>query len=132
MDAKWILIRKVDTAGKTIKHKARLVARGYPQQYGIDYEETFAPVIRLLLLDVKTAYLNGFSEHDVYLRPPSCYEDAHGKIIKMSIERPMRQCRKCMDGDQIGDGGRQKFCIDGMESAKDLGVPAASRRPSKC
>lgn len=73
---KWIFKLKRDTNGKIIKHKARIVAKGYVQKWGVDCEEVFAPVtrletIRLLLalavkngwevhhLDVKTAFLNG-------------------------------------------------------------------------
>ncbi|KAL8156086.1 hypothetical protein AgCh_001245 [Apium graveolens] len=73
------------------KHKARLVAKGYAQEYGIDYEEVYAPVtqletVRLLLalsakrnwqvyhLDVKTAFLNGEINEDVYVSQPEGYK----------------------------------------------------------
>ncbi|MBE2321352.1 hypothetical protein DVA67_035890, partial [Solirubrobacter sp. CPCC 204708] len=74
---KWIFKNKSDESGIIIKNKARLVAQGYTQEEGIDFDETFAPVarlesVRLLLsiacllkfklfqMDVKSAFLNGF------------------------------------------------------------------------
>jgi len=43
---KWLFKTKLGTDGEVVKYKARLVAKGYSQQYGIDYQETFAPVAR--------------------------------------------------------------------------------------
>jgi hypothetical protein len=70
-----------------VRNKSRLVAQGFSQKEGIDYEETFAPVarleaIRILLafsvakgfklhqMDVKSAFLNGVLEEEVYVRQP--------------------------------------------------------------
>ena len=78
---------KIDENGNIIRNKARLVAQGYCQEEGIDYEETFAPVarleaIRMLLafasyknfilyqMDVKSAFLNGYITEEVYVKPP--------------------------------------------------------------
>jgi len=44
---KWVYKTKLNSDGSIQKHKARLVAKGYAQQYGVDYNETFAPVARL-------------------------------------------------------------------------------------
>nr|GEU62564.1 retrovirus-related Pol polyprotein from transposon TNT 1-94 [Tanacetum cinerariifolium] len=85
---KWIFKNKKDESSLVIRNKERLVAVGYSQQEGIDYDETFAPVarikaIRLFLayaahkdftvfqMDVKTMFLNGILKEEVYVGQPS-------------------------------------------------------------
>ncbi|GJQ99288.1 retrovirus-related pol polyprotein from transposon TNT 1-94 [Tanacetum coccineum] len=86
------LRNKLDENGVVSRNKARLVAQGYNQQEGIDYNETYAPVarlesIRILLayyctldfklfqMDVKTAFLNGLINEEVYVAQPPGFID---------------------------------------------------------
>ncbi|GJY61428.1 retrovirus-related pol polyprotein from transposon TNT 1-94 [Tanacetum coccineum] len=89
---KWVYRNKLDENGVVSRNKARLVAQGYNQQEGIDYDETYAPVarlesIRILLayacaldfklfqMDVKSAFLNGFINEEVYVAQPPGFID---------------------------------------------------------
>jgi hypothetical protein len=88
---KWVLKNKEGEKGEVVRNKSRLVAQGFSQKEGIDYEETIAPVarleaIRILLaffvakgfklhqIDVKSVFLNGVLEEEVYVRQPSGFE----------------------------------------------------------
>nr|GEU68595.1 retrovirus-related Pol polyprotein from transposon TNT 1-94 [Tanacetum cinerariifolium] len=89
---KWVFRNKLDENGIVSQNKARSVAQGYNQQEGIDYDETYAPVarlksIRILLayacaldfklfqMDVKSAFLNGFINEEVYMAQPLGFVD---------------------------------------------------------
>ncbi|GJX60227.1 putative reverse transcriptase, RNA-dependent DNA polymerase [Tanacetum coccineum] len=90
---KWVLKNKRDARGIFIRNKARLVAQGYTQEEGINYEEIFAPVarieaIRLFLayasymgftiyqMDVKSAFLYGTIDEEVYVMQPPGFQDS--------------------------------------------------------
>jgi hypothetical protein len=97
---KWIYKVKTRSDGTLERYKALLVARGFQQEHGRDYDETFAPVahmttIRTLLavasarhwnisqLDVKNAFLNGELHEEVYMRPPQGYLVPEGMVCRL-------------------------------------------------
>ncbi|GKF67489.1 retrovirus-related pol polyprotein from transposon TNT 1-94, partial [Tanacetum coccineum] len=99
---KWIFKVKLDELGGVLKNKARLVARGYRQEEGIDFEESFAPVARLeairifiayaahtnmivYQMDVKTAFFNSILLEEVYISQPDGFvdQDNHNHVYKL-------------------------------------------------
>ncbi|GJW04822.1 retrovirus-related pol polyprotein from transposon TNT 1-94 [Tanacetum coccineum] len=99
---KWIFKVKLDELGGVLKNKARLVARGYHQEEGIDFEESFAPIARLKAIrifiacaaymnmivykmDVKTAFLNSILREEVYAPWASKHIDIRYHFIKEQV-----------------------------------------------
>ena len=95
--SRWVFCIKRDSSGKILKYRARLVAQGFTQMYGVDFQDTFAPVARLSSIrvvialaasedwelhqmDVKSAYLNSPIDTAVYMRLPP----GHGQKGKVA------------------------------------------------
>ncbi|GKA21199.1 ribonuclease H-like domain-containing protein [Tanacetum coccineum] len=114
---KWVYRNKKDEWGIVIKNKARLVAQGYTQEERIDYDAVFAPVarteaIRLFLayasfkdfvvnqMDVKSAFLYGKIEEEVYVCQPPGFEDPDVKIASTPMETH-KPLLKDADGEDV-------------------------------
>ena len=97
---RWVYKIKQNSSGDIERFKARLVAKGFAQTLGVDYEETFAPVVkfdslRILLsvaasrryilhqMDVKSAFLHGELDEEVYMKQPEGFQDNTSRVCKL-------------------------------------------------
>nr|GEX92097.1 retrotransposon protein, putative, Ty1-copia subclass [Tanacetum cinerariifolium] len=147
---KWIYKVKLNELGGILKNKALLVARGYRQEEGIDFKESFAPVARLeairiflayaahknmvvYQMDVKTAFLNGNLREDVYVSQPDGFVDPdnlnHVYKLKKALYGLKQAPHACPRGIFIN---QSKYALEslkkyGLESCDPVDTPMVKK-----
>lgn len=101
LDTRWVFRHKRDSKGRIIRYKARWVVKGYEQQAGVDFNETFASVVKPMSykalfaiaaaqdfeieqMDVKTAFLYGSVEEEIYVNQPEGFDDRTGRVCRLN------------------------------------------------
>ena len=100
---KWIFRNKMDEQSNIVRNKSRLVAQGWCQEEGIDYKKTYAPAARLeaikilafacfknfklFQMNVKSAFLNGFINEEVYVEQPLDFENPLFQIMCLNFQK---------------------------------------------
>ncbi|GJY81930.1 reverse transcriptase domain-containing protein [Tanacetum coccineum] len=126
---KWIYKVKLDELGGVLKNNARLVACGYRQEEGIDFEESFAPVARLeavrkflafaaymnmivYQMDVKTAFLNGILREEFYVSQPDGFVDPNNPNHVYRLKKALYGLKQAPRAYGYSNGGKFKLDED--------------------
>lgn len=111
LGCKWVFKAKYGADGQIVKYKARVVAKGFLQRFGVDYDETYAPVARypsiravlalaahhgweLHQMDVKSAYLNGDLDEEIYMAQPEGYDSAETSHLVCKLHKSLYGLRQ--------------------------------------
>ncbi|GKB60951.1 putative ribonuclease H-like domain-containing protein, partial [Tanacetum coccineum] len=145
ISTKWVFRNKKDERGIVVRNKARLVAQGYTQEEGIDYDKVFARVARIeairlflayasfmgfivYLMDVKSAFLYGTIEEEVYVCQPPNFENLQflDKVYKVEkalygLHQPLRASYETLSTYLIKNGFKRGTIDKTLFIKKDKG-----------
>lgn len=125
VDCKWVFKIKRDEMGNISKFKSRLVARGFTQRFGINYWDTYSPVVknstlRLLLavaveedyiieqIDVRNAYINSDLQEVIYMNQPKCFVKNENLVCKLNkslygLKQSGYEWNKCLNEKLVNE-----------------------------